>query len=102
MRILSVLFLLCWLTPATAAENARCIQHPKRIKACPHLLYRVAQLPGMTAPAVVCICATDFAELLTAPVTETEQVRQNMARRQMEVTHGEKLQMVLDILQRRL
>ena len=102
MRKLSVVLLLTWLAPATAADNSGCIQAPKRQKARPNLLYRVAQLPTMPAPAVICICATDFAPLLTQAVTETEQIQQNMARRQMEVVHGEKLQTVLDILQRRL
>lgn len=102
MRKLSVVLLLTWLAPATAADNQSCIQAPTRLKACPNLLYRVAQLPTMPAPAVVCICATDFAALLKQPANETEQIQQNMARRQMEVIHGEKLQPVLDILQRRL
>ena len=102
MQKLSVLLLLIWLTPATAADSLGCIQAPKRQKACPNLLYRVAQLPTMPTPTVICICATDFAPLLTQPVTEAEKVQQNMARRQMEVVHGEKLQSVLDILQRRL
>lgn len=102
MRKLSAVLLLTWLVPATAADNLSCIQAPTRLKACPNLLYRVAQLPTMPAPALICICATDFAALLKPAVTDSEKVQQNMARRQMEVIYGEKLQPVLDILQRRL
>ncbi|MBU2114789.1 MAG: hypothetical protein KKE94_13585 [Gammaproteobacteria bacterium] len=102
MRKLSAVLLLTWLVPATAADNLSCIQAPARLKACPHLLYRVAQLPAMPAPALICICATDFAALLKPAVTDSEKVQQNMARRQMQVIYGEKLQPVLDILQRRL
>lgn len=102
MRTLSALLLLLWLAPVTAADSMRCIQDKKRQKACPHLLYRVAQLPDMPSPAIICICATDFAALLKQPATETEQVSQNMTRRQLEVQHGNKLQTVLDILKRRI
>ena len=102
MRKLSAVLLLTWLAPAIAADNLSCIQAPTRLKACPNLLYRVAQLPTMPAPAVVCICATDFATLLKQPANETEQIQQNMVRRQMQVIYGEQLQPVLDILQRRL
>ncbi|WP_215396369.1 hypothetical protein [Rheinheimera oceanensis] len=101
MRKLAAVLLLFWLTPTIAADSAPCIQNPNRVKACPNLLYRVAQLPQMSVPGVVCICATDFAPLLLHPADDTEKIRQNMTRRQMEVIHGEKLQAVLDILQRR-
>ena len=102
MRKLSAVLFLTWLVPATAADNQSCIQAPTRLKACPNLLYRVAQLPTMPAPDLICICATDFAALLKPAVTDSEKVQQNMARRQMHVMYGEKLQPVLDILQRRL
>lgn len=100
MRKLVAVLILFWLAPTTAADSLPCIQNPKRVKACPNVLYRVAQLPQMSTPAVVCICATDFANLIQQPSNETEKVQQNMIRRQMEVIHGEKLQAVLDILQR--
>ena len=102
MHKLAAALILLWLTPVIAADSLPCIQNPDRVKACPNLLYRVAQLPQMSAPGVVCICATDFAALLKPAVTDSEKVQQNMARRQMEVIYGEKLQPVLDILQRRL
>ena len=102
MRILSAVLMLIGFVPATAADNQNCIQAPTRLKACPNLLYRVAQLPTMSAPEVVCICATDFAALLKPAVTDNEKVQQNMARRQMQAIYGEQLQPVLDILQRRL
>ncbi|PKM19304.1 MAG: hypothetical protein CVV11_13065 [Gammaproteobacteria bacterium HGW-Gammaproteobacteria-15] len=101
MHKLAVVLILLWLTPAIAADSLACIQNPNRVKACPNLLYRVAQLPQMSAPGVVCICATDFAPLLHQPTDDAEKVRQNMTRRQMEVIYGEKLQAVLDVLQRR-
>ncbi|KUM52904.1 hypothetical protein [Rheinheimera sp. EpRS3] len=100
MPKLAAALILFWLTPVIAADSLPCIQNPDRVKACPNLLYRVAQLPQMSTPAVICICATDFAHLLQTPADEAEKVQQNMSRRQMEVIHGEKLQAVLDILQR--
>jgi hypothetical protein len=102
MRKMAAVLILLWLTPVIAADSLPCIQNPDRVKACPNLLYRVAQLPQMSTPGVICICATDFAHLLQQPADETEKVQQNMNRRQMEVIHGEKLQAVLDILQRRV
>ena len=102
MPKLAAALILLWLTPVIAADSLPCIQNPDRVKACPNLLYRVAQLPQMSTPGVVCICATDFAHLLQRPADEAEKVQQNMSRRQMEVIHGEKLQAVLDILQRRV
>ena len=99
MYKLSALFLL-FVVASAAADNLNCIQNPKRTKACPNMLYRTAQLPGMTAPGLVCICASDFAALLQQPQTEGDKVSQNMTRRQMEVIYGNKLQPVLDILQR--
>lgn len=102
MGKLSALIMLLWLFPATAAaDNLQCIAHPKRQLACPHLLYRAAQLPDMAKPEIVCICVTDFAPLLTPPRNETEQVQANMTRRQYAVIFGAKLQAVLDILQRK-
>lgn len=99
MYKLSALFLLFTVASA-AADNPGCVQNPKRTKACPNMLYRTAQLPGMAAPGLVCICASDFAALLQQPQTEGDKVSQNMTRRQMEVIYGNKLQPVLDILQR--
>jgi hypothetical protein len=100
MRPLSALALLFWLTPVTAAERGHCIQSPQRESACPHLLYRAAQLPGMPEPAVICICVSDFTELLRQPKTEAEQIQFNMMQRQMTAIHGEKLQSVVNILRR--
>lgn len=100
MYKLSALFLLFVIAPA-AADNPTCVQNPKRTKACPNMLYRTAQLPDMTSPGLICICATDFAVLLQQARTDEEKISQNMARRQMEVIYGKKLQPVLDILQRR-
>lgn len=100
MRKLAGTLLLLWSSSAIAADSLACIQNPDRVKACPNLLYRVAQLPQMEAPAVVCICVSDFAYLLQQPANDTEKVKQNMRRRQMEVIHGEKLRAVMDILQR--
>jgi hypothetical protein len=101
MRILSAVLLLSGLLPAAAADTLQCIQHPQRLKACPHLLYRAAQLPDMAKPAIICICVSDFTPLLTPPLTEQEQVQFNMTRRQYAATYGAKLQSVLDILQRK-
>ena len=104
MRKLSALSLLWlalfWQAPVSA-DSLSCIQAPKRVNACPNLLYRVAQLPSMSKPGVICICATDFVSLLQQAKTDAERVQQNMTRRQLEVVYGENLQIVLDILQRR-
>lgn len=102
MPRLNALLLMLGLLAPTAAATEACIQQPKRQQACPHLLYRVAQLPGMAAPKVICICVADFAPLLQQPANETEQIRQNMTKRQLEAQHGETLQLILDILNRQL
>lgn len=101
MRILAVLLLLIGAITAPARANTGCIQDQKRQKACPHLLYRAAQLPGATSSSLLCICITDFAPLLAPAENETEQIRQNMARRQLEAQHGEKLQTIVDMLNQR-
>lgn len=101
MRIQMVLFLLTSLITAPAQANTVCIQDPQRKKACPHLLYRAAQLPGATSNSLMCICVTDFAPLLTPAENDVEQISQNMTRRQLEALHGDKLQTVLDMLQQR-
>ena len=74
MPKLAAALILLWLTPVIAADSLPCIQNPDRVKACPNLLYRVAQLPQMSTPGVICICATDFAHLLQQPADETEKV----------------------------
>lgn len=102
MPRLNALLLLLGLSASTAAATETCIQQPKRQQACPHLLYRVAQLPGMAAPKLICICVTDFAPLLQPAANETEQIKQNMTQRQLEAHHGEALQTVLAILKRQL
>ena len=91
---------LVWQAPAVA-DSLPCIQAPERVKACPHLLYRVAQLPAMAEPGLICICATDFSPLLQQARTDADRIQQNMTRRQMQVIYGDKLDTVLKILQRR-
>lgn len=100
-RLLVVLVTFFTVLPVAAADNLQCIQQPKRVNACPHLLYRSAQLPDMAKTDVICICVADFYPLLAQPQTEAEQIQYNMTRRQYAVTFGAKLQSVLDILQRR-
>lgn len=99
MRQLSAVFLLLCLTPA-AAESMACIEQPKRVKACPHIIYRSAQLPDMSKPELICICVSDFDSLLKTATTDSEKVQQNMARRQLEVTFGKNLPAIMAILQR--
>ncbi|MEH8021919.1 MULTISPECIES: hypothetical protein [Rheinheimera] len=101
MYKLAAVLLVCFLSSANAADSLVCVQNPKRVKACPHLVYRLAQLPDMPKPAVICICVSDFNELLIIPKTEQEQMRLNMNKRQMQVVYGNKLEPVLNILQRR-
>lgn len=100
MRQLSAVLLLLCLTPAIA-ESASCIEHPKRVKACPHIIYRSAQLPDMPKPALICICVSDFDDLLKPAASDSEKVQQNMARRQLEVTFGKNLPAIMAILERR-
>ncbi len=101
MRIQTVLLVLIGAITVPAQANTGCIQDPKRQKACPHLLYRAAQLPGATSNSVLCICVTDFAPLLAPAENEAEQISQNMTRRQLEAQHGEKLQTIVDMLKQR-
>ncbi len=101
MRIQTALLVLIGAITVPAQASTGCIQDPKRQKACPHLLYRAAQLPGATSNSLLCICVTDFAPLLAPAKSEAEQIRQNMTRRQLEAQHGDKLQTVLDMLQQR-
>ena len=101
MRIQTVLLVLIGAIIVPVQADTGCIQDPKRQNACPHLLYRAVQLPGATNNSLLCVCVTDFAPLLTPAKNEAEQISQNMARRQLEAQHGDKLQTVLDMLQQR-
>lgn len=96
-RLITVIALLCCCLPVAAQQ---CIQAPKRTAACPNLLYRVGQLPGMEKPAMLCICATDFTPLLTTPDDESAQIRQRMTRRQLEAELGIPLEPILRLLSR--
>ncbi|MDX3775436.1 hypothetical protein QE250_15045 [Chromatiaceae bacterium AAb-1] len=100
-KLLSILILLLLSLPATAAKTSQCIQSPKRVSACPNLLYRSAQLPAMEKPQLLCICATDFSELLQPATTDTELIRQRMTKRQLEAELGMPVEPILDILRRK-
>jgi len=96
--IASVIF---GIMPAQAAVPEQCIQHKKRVKACPHQLYRADKLPSHNKVQLLCICVTDFQPLLKKPASEQQQIEQNMTRRQFEVEYGDDLPAILTILQHR-
>lgn len=88
------------LVPVQAAVPEQCIQHKNRVKACPHLLYRVDKLPSQSNGQMICICVTDFSPLLLQPANEQQKIEQNMTRRQFEAEFGADLAVILAILQR--
>jgi hypothetical protein len=84
----------------SVAADSECVQNPRRVKACPHLLYRIMQLPDQTAPALRCICVEDFQPFIQQPSSEVAQVRQRMDRSQLEAELGMELEPILRILRR--
>lgn len=85
---------------ATAATSTSCLQAPGRTRACPHKLYRAMQLPGMTAPALRCICVTDFAPLLTEPETPEQRLAQLRLKQQLSAHLQHDVEPVLQIIRR--
>ena len=100
MPRLAVLLLLLGLIPAKATASPACLAHPQRQQACPNLLYRVAQLPDMTAPALICICVTDFAPLLQQPADDAGRIRQTLLEQQLQARYGQTLPIIMEILTR--
>ncbi|OCW94057.1 hypothetical protein A9165_15090, partial [Alishewanella sp. HH-ZS] len=80
--------------------SASCLQAPGRTRACPHKLYRAMQLPGMTAPALRCICVTDFAPLLTEPETPEQRLAQLRLKQQLSAHLQHDVEPVLQIIRR--
>ncbi|MDX1677880.1 hypothetical protein [Arsukibacterium sp.] len=87
------------MAPSQAAVPEQCIQHKKRIKACPHQLYRADKLPSQKELRLICICVTDFQPLLQRPGDEQQRIEQNMLRRQYLAQFGDDLPVILAILQ---
>lgn len=85
---------------ATTGLSAGCLQAPGRTRACPHKLYRAMQLPGMTAPALRCICVTDFAPLLTEPETPEQRLAQLRLKQQLSAHLQHDVEPVLQIIRR--
>jgi hypothetical protein len=60
-----------------------CLQSPKRISACPHLLYKKSKLaiPKLAVQAndIVCLCLTDLNPLLKRSNSEIEKIDQQLA-----------------------
>jgi len=102
LRVLLIILLTHILsTPAAIArDNVACIQAANRTKACPHQLYRAMQLPGMTQPALRCICVTDFATLLNEPVTPEQRLAQLRLKQQFTQELQYDIEPILDILKR--
>lgn len=95
-----ICLLLCSALSVVQAAEQQCIQSAKRIKACPHILYRAIQLPDMPAPAIRCICVTDFSSLLVPATTEQQVIEQNMEKRRLEAELQQPLQPILDVLRK--
>lgn len=66
---LPIAFLLSALSFSGYALPETCIQDPQRSTECPRLIYKSASLPdpqtGRENRQLVCICLTDFEDLLT-------------------------------------
>ncbi|GGW54115.1 hypothetical protein [Alishewanella tabrizica] len=102
LRVLLIIFMTLILsTPAAIArDNVACIQAENRTKACPHQLYRAMQLPGMTQPALRCICVTDFASLLKAPTSPEQRLEQLRLKQQFTQQLQHDIEPILEVLKR--
>ena len=93
-----------WIAPlcllfASQAQAAECIQAPSRTQACPHMVYRLGQLPGMEKPAVLCICASDFQKFLHKPKDPTDAQLLQLKKMQLESELGQPIDPILAVLQ---
>jgi hypothetical protein len=65
-----------------AAVPDTCIQDPQRSLECPRLIYKMATLPdkesGQNSRQFVCICLTDFEDLLIEPDNEVDKQLKKM------------------------
>jgi hypothetical protein len=98
--VFGVVLIITTLVPAHAAAPEQCIQSKKRVKACPHQLYRADILPSQNELKLLCICVVDFLPLLVKPTSEQQKIEQSMTRRQFEVEYKEDLPVILAILKR--
>jgi hypothetical protein len=71
------------LTTVANALPSKCLQAPERQSDCPHLIYKKAALPvallNVEKGAVICICLSDFQELLNTVTSRVEQIDQEVA-----------------------
>ena len=69
-----VLAAFCFQAQAVLPDT--CIQDPQRSQACPRIIYKSADLPdpktGKMSNRVICICLTDFQDLLIVPDNEVD------------------------------
>lgn len=98
--IMILLFVGGLFTETSFAADSDCVQNPRRVKACSHLLYRMMQLPDQTSAQMRCICVEDFQTFLQQPSSDVAQIRQRMDRRQLEAELGMELEPILRILRR--
>lgn len=99
--VIMMLAIAASLLPAQSlAADSECVQNPRRVKACTHLLYRIMQLPDQSSAQVRCICVEDFQPYMQQPSSEVAQIRQRMDRRQLEAELGMELEPILRILRR--
>ena len=79
-------------TSGTQALPDQCVQAPYRSEPCPNLVYRKAKLPVpalKTAKGqILCICKVDFAELLSKPVSKSEEISQRSRLRRIAADYG--------------
>lgn len=98
--IIFSILLFSLLLPLTLAAEPACLQAANRVKACPHKLYRAAQLPDMPKTAILCICVTDFQPLLQPASSGAERLQQHRYRQQLQAELGRDIEPILQILRR--
>lgn len=82
-RVTCFCLLLVGLTTEVYALPSKCLQAPKRINACPHLIYKkststVVSL-GVEKGGVICICLTDVKALNNTATTKVEKIEQQFS-----------------------
>lgn len=82
-----------------SAENEACLQHPKRKKPCPHLLYKAVPFKDEHTK-LLCICVADFQAFLRAAKNEKEAALQKLERQDMAITLGMSEAEILKLLKR--
>lgn len=81
----------------------QCLQQPNRTAPCPHLIYKKAALAvprlNISAGQVLCVCASDFQDLLHKPTTKAEEMSQKFRLKRLSADVGLAQQALLSLLQ---